>query len=154
MMDKLIICDLGRLDADSASLATAKATDLILVVLRPVLADLAHVAEEIETWTRLGPPIGLVLSGEPGAVRRERYPAPEVSSALGLEVFGTLAWDPKGVAALLGNRREVKRSALVQSADGLARCLDQRFRGAAEEATADVAEQPVTGTAATAGAEL
>jgi Mrp family chromosome partitioning ATPase len=154
MMDKLIICDLGRLDADSASLATAKAADVILVVTRPLLADLAHVAEETEAWSRIGPPVGLVLSGEPGTVRRERYPAPEVSAALGLEVLGTLAWDPKGVAALLSHRREVKRSALVQSADGLARCLDQRLRGPADEATTALGGHPVPGTAATAGAEL
>lgn len=150
---RVVICDLGRLDAESASVELARSADLVLVVTRPVLADLAHLAEEGSWWARLGPPVALVLSGEPGAVRRERYPADEVSSALGLEVLGTLAWDPKGVAALVGQGREVRRSALVQSAQSLALVLVQRCSSAVSE-EAEVVEARSLAGPAPAGAEL
>jgi hypothetical protein len=150
---RVVICDLGRLDAESASIDVAKAADLVLVVTRPVLADLAHVAEEGSWWARLGPPVALVLSGEPGAVRRERYPAGEVSSALGLEVAGTLAWDPKGVAALARQGRDGRRSALVQTARSLSAALVQRLPRTVPEAVQAVRARSLTGPAP-AGAEV
>lgn len=150
--DRALFCDLGRLGAADASLELAKAADVVLVVVRPVLADLAHVAEGLSWWTGLGPPVVLVLSGEHGATRRERYPAGEVSAALGLEVIGTLAWDPKGVAALAGQRLEARRSALVQSARSLSDALVQQLPERVIEMT-DATEARIIGPA-TAGAEL
>lgn len=88
-------------------------------------------------------------------LRRDRYPAEEVSAALGVEVLGSMAWDPKGVAALLGRHREMRRSALVQSARAVASVLVQRLPGAAAELEAELAKapRPITGPAP-AGAEL
>jgi MinD-like ATPase involved in chromosome partitioning or flagellar assembly len=128
--ERVVICDAGRLDASSIALDLVKAADMVLVLTRCVFADLAHLAEEQSWWRGLGPPVALVLSEAAGAERRERYPAAEISSALDFEVLGSVAWDPKGVAALFGHRREVRRSALVQSAHSLVAALVQRLPGA------------------------
>lgn len=153
MRETIVVCDLGRLDAGSASLGLFKAADLILVVTRPLLADIAHVAEEIELLSRLGSPVGLLLSSEPGAGRRGRYPAAEVSATLGLEVLGSLAWDPKGVAALVGHRAALKRSALVESARSLSVDLARRLPGVADKAVTPN-RLPQVADPAPAGAEL
>jgi MinD superfamily P-loop ATPase len=155
MPERVVICDLGRLGSGSPVGELAAAADLVLVVTRPTLTDLAHLAEEEKSWHRLGPPVALVLSGEPSVLRRERYPADEVSSALGIDVLGTLAWDPKGVAAMLGRHREMRRSALVQSTRALVATLVQRLPGAGADVEVQPAEAPlpITGPAP-AGAEL
>lgn len=155
MSERVVICDLGRLDPSASGQELVAGADLVLVVARPVLSDLAHLAEEENGWRRLGASVALVLSGEPSVLRRERYPAEEVSSALGIEVLGTLAWDPKGVSVMLGRHREVRRSALVQSARALAASLLRRLPGAGAEPEAEPAEvpQPITGPAP-AAAEL
>ncbi|MHB8246072.1 MAG: chromosome partitioning protein [Acidimicrobiales bacterium] len=142
--DRVVVCDIGRLDAGSPCLGLAEAADLVLIVTRPILSDLAHLAEQQGEWSGHGLSMALVLSGEPGALRKERYPAPEVSDVLGLEVLGSLAWDTKGVAALFGLKTEAKRSALVESSRALADKVAHRL-GRPEETPAE-GGHPVTST--------
>jgi len=153
MRSRIVVCDIGRLDPGSASLGVVKVADLILVVVRPLLSDLGHVAEQQGEWSRLGARLALVLSGEPGTFRRERYPASEVSDALGLEVLGTLAWDPRGVSALMSDQHDSRRSALTHSARSLAERLARQLDGKTEDAVPGLPPRQSTGPTRI-GAEL
>ncbi|HEX9259862.1 MAG TPA: hypothetical protein VF855_10035 [Acidimicrobiales bacterium] len=85
-----VIADCGRLRPDSAAAPVVAAADVALVVLRPVLEDVAAAAA-----ASLAPNTRLLLVGD-----RPHRPA-EVADALGVDVLGVLADDSRGAGSPL-----------------------------------------------------
>lgn len=121
------VCDLGRLDQHSPALPLARQADLLVLVARPTVAELAHVVTRAPELAELGPPLGLVLVGSAAAWQRSRYPAEAVAEELRevVDVLGAVAFDRGGAQLLergeLGRR--AARSALVSSARALAESI-------------------------------
>lgn len=119
-----VFADCGRLGSDSVTAPLLAAARLVVVVLRPTLGGVEHVAARIDELRGTVNDVGLLLVGE------DPYPAKEVAAYLGCDVAGVLADDPVGAAVLPTEqaRRRLKRSALLRSArstaDGLVRRLD------------------------------
>lgn len=113
--DSVVLIDAGRVEPGSPAVALLRGADAVLVLTRPRVEDLSHVAGAlgvVETWTRRP---GLVLVG-PG------YPRGEVEDELGVPVLATVPDDPQGADVLCGRagRRDVHRSALGHAAARLA----------------------------------
>jgi hypothetical protein len=84
---------------------------VVLVVARPHLSDLAHLAGRLEAIRQHATAAGLVLVTGAGLPRGDpAYPAAEISQALGAPVLGSLPADPRGVAALLAGRGQPARA--------------------------------------------
>ena len=123
-MDILIDC--GRLDAASSAAALARAAELVVLVARPTVAEVAHLAPRVEEMRGDGCRVVLVLVGEPGPGSRHLYPADEVAASVGVPVLATVADDPRTAAVLAGHRRGERvlaRSELLRSARQLAASL-------------------------------
>jgi len=79
--------------------------DVVLVVTRPSLSDLAHLAGRLEAIAQHATTAGLVLITGAGLPRGDpAYPAAEISQALAVPVLASMPADPRGVAALLAGR--------------------------------------------------
>jgi hypothetical protein len=117
--------------------------DRIIWISRPQLADLAHLAAEVDRRRRADPHPLVILNGS------GPYPAAEVESTLGVAVLGTLPADPPGAAALwAGGGRTWAHSALGRATRDLATALAglvavERANEAEEEAAAPADPQPV-----------
>jgi MinD-like ATPase involved in chromosome partitioning or flagellar assembly len=120
--DMLVIADCGRLDPASPVLALARAADALVLVARPQLTEMAHLAACVTTLRRAwgsSPParVGLVLA--PGG----SYPPAEVGQALDVPVLGVLPDDKHTAATLAGRvtiRRGLSRLPLMRAARTLA----------------------------------
>jgi hypothetical protein len=111
----VVLLDAGRIEPGSPVLALLRGASAVLMLARPQVADLAHVAgvlTVIPTWTRCA---GLVLVGG-------GYSSAEIKQELGVPVMATLPEDPRGADVLCGRPggRGVHRSALGQAAARLA----------------------------------
>lgn len=129
-LDADVFVDCGRLDPGSPALPIATAADLLLLVCRPIVAELPRVAARAAELTAEGCTPALVLVGHSSPSRRDRYPTDEVAEALGLPVLGTLADDHQGAALLTGASslsRALERSALVRTARDLTTALLARL---------------------------
>lgn len=83
----VVILDFGRVDPDPPTLALLRLADALLVVTHRDsrgLTRLAAVAEEVRQWS---PRPGLVVTGG-------GYPADEITTVLGLPVFGSIPRRP------------------------------------------------------------
>lgn len=121
-----VIADVGRLDPGSVALAAFSEADASLVLARPNLAELNHLAAARPALCQGGRGPLLVLAGEGD------YEAAEIERAVGLEVVGTIAADPQAAALLSGrsgSERLLARSALVRSARELVSTLLARLEG-------------------------
>jgi hypothetical protein len=108
--DRLGFIDLGRIDGLESVIERAPRADLLLLLAEPTVAGVEHLrarlagaSEPRETQ------IAIVLVGD-----RPYRPA-EVEATLGLPVLGSLAVDPRGVAALYGDRA-ARRTLVARSA--------------------------------------
>ncbi|MFC0041423.1 hypothetical protein [Actinomadura rayongensis] len=149
-----VLADCGRLGAGSPLLDLMREADLVVLVTRATLEQVAHLRERVAVLgeeLRGGPPLGVVVLADPRAFRgsvaevdrilagtRRRLagqadPARPGPAAPSVSVLGGLALDPKG-ADLLGGRwgGRLDRSLLIRSA---------------REAAADLAGRVVAGTA-------
>jgi len=118
-----VIADLGRLRPGTPSLALAEAADVVLLVLRPRLEDVAVAAQRI-TALNQGGRVRLVLVGE------RPYPAAEVAAALGVPVLGVIADDVRSATALCGLgavRGGLARLPLLRSVAALASSIATRL---------------------------
>lgn len=139
-----VIADCGRFSAGSPARVVLRQAALTVLVARPVVAEVEHLAADIPAIADDCCRLGLILVG-PGD-----YPAGEVAAALGLELLGVLPRDPRGAAWLSGAPVKgwaLRRAALVRSAWPLARTLATRLPEATDQAPARPA-QHVPGTAA------
>ena len=108
--DLLGFIDLGRADGLESVIERAPRADLLLLLAEPTVAGVEHLrarlAGAIEPRETQ---IAIVLVGD-----RPYRPA-EVEATLGLPVLGSLAVDPRGVAALYGDRA-ARRTLVARSA--------------------------------------
>jgi len=119
-----VLADLGRLDPTSPALRVAGAARLVVLVARPTLAELQHLAHRIIALRGTVGRLGVVLAGA------GPYPPGEVAAALGVEVLGTLPADARGAGVLGGvpaSAGGVRRSPLVRAARTLADTLTARL---------------------------
>lgn len=121
----VVIADCGRLDPGAVTTQAGVLAGVVLVVARPHLSDLAHLAGRLEAISQHATATGLVLVTGAGLPRGDPpYPAAEISQALDAPVLGSLPADPRGVAALAAGRgqpaRERRRLPLARAARDLA----------------------------------
>ena len=127
--EAIVIADCGRLDPGSPAAQVTGLASVLLVVTRPQLSDLTHLAGRLETITRAGAGVtGLVLVTGATAPRTDPgYPAQEIAQALGARVLGSVPADPRSAAALSAGAstpgRKARRLPLVQAARTLAGAL-------------------------------
>lgn len=146
-IDGDVLVDAGRLDPRSAALALVGSCELLVICVRPVLAELHHLAARVEALRSVSGRLGIVLVGG-GA-----YPPGEIANALEVEVLGVLPSDARG-AGLLGGQaaspRALGRLALLRSTRSLAETICSRLAavsppGAAEPRTAPGEDDLTTG---------
>jgi len=119
-----VLADCGRL-SPATPMGLLGAADLILLVLRPRLAHVAHTRSRLSALrSQIAehsdgplPELKLLLVGT------SPYPAAEVATALDLPVAGVLADDPPAaavLAGLTGHRSRCERSPLIRTAHRVA----------------------------------
>jgi hypothetical protein len=109
--EEVVIADCGRLDPGAVTAQSGVLADVVLVVTRPSLSDLAHLAGRLEAIAQHTKAAGLVLVTGAGLPRGDpAYPAAEISQALAVPVLASMPADPRGVAALLAGRGQPARA--------------------------------------------
>jgi len=119
-----VLADLGRLDPGSPALPLARAARLLVLVCRPTLAELQHLAHRVAALREVCGALGLLLVGG------GPYPPAEVARTLGVEVLGTLPVDRHGAGLLAGasaGMPGLRRTRLVRAARTLADDLAGRL---------------------------
>ena len=115
-VDADVLADCGRFDPSSPALEVARHADVVVLVARPVYAELKRLGGTLPRLQQVGSRLAMVLVG------KGTYPPSEVASALGVEVLGALPFDAQG-AALLGGapagKNVLRRSPLLRYAHGL-----------------------------------
>ncbi|MCI0689270.1 MAG: hypothetical protein L0Y54_18860 [Sporichthyaceae bacterium] len=123
--DVLLVADCGRLDPDSPARPLTQCADLVVVVTRPTLADVAHLPDLLAD-----------LPADPARLRllvtaAGPYDPAEVAAAVSIPLLGVLPHDPRGAAVLAGapsTRAPLWRLPLVaaatRTADALGHILD------------------------------
>lgn len=112
-----VIVDCGRFAPGSATMGVMAEAGRVLVLARPTLDQLRPAGLRLAALRDAGIRPGLLLVGD------RPYGPSEVAAALGVEVAGVIAWDPRTAAVLAGTRgalRALRRSRLVRSAATLA----------------------------------
>ena len=108
--DLVGLIDLGRIDGLESVIERAPRADLLLLLAEPTVAGVEHLRARLAGATEpRETQIAIVLVGD-----RPYRPA-EVEATLGLPVLGSLAVDPRGVAALYGDRA-ARRTLVARSA--------------------------------------
>jgi MinD-like ATPase involved in chromosome partitioning or flagellar assembly len=122
-LDADVLVDCGRLVADTPAEDLVRRADLVVLLARPTVEGVLHLANRLEALGRLGVTAEVVLVGE------QPFDRAGVQQALAGEgitapVRGVLADDPRGAAMLCGHpgrERWLERaSPLVRSARSLA----------------------------------
>jgi MinD-like ATPase involved in chromosome partitioning or flagellar assembly len=129
--EAVVIADCGRLDPHSAAFAVAARAAVTLVLVRPRVSELSHLAERLPGLARAGlrPALLLAPAGE-GGTGEACYPPGEITATLGVPVEGSLPADPRTVAALIRGRGVLapsRRLPLAQAVSGLAAALAARL---------------------------
>jgi len=121
------VADCGRLDPGSPALAVAAQADITLLLVRPRVSELSHLAPRVAALTQAGLHLGLLLAPDTGRAPAEAaYAAGEIAVTLVVPVYARFPDDPGGAAHLvrqLGQFRGCKRLPLARSAASLAACL-------------------------------
>jgi Mrp family chromosome partitioning ATPase len=118
-----VVADCGRLVPASPALGVVRAADLVVLVSRPAVGEMVHLAPWVEQLLSEGRPVGVVLVDRGRRFREVAYEAAEVADALGVVVYGTVADDPAAAARLFvqpGSLAGLSRTRLVQSAAAVA----------------------------------
>lgn len=127
----VVIADCGRLDPGSPAAPIAAQADITLLMVRPRVSDLSHLAPRIAGLTRAGLRLGLLLAPAAGRVPAEpAYGKQEITATLGLPVYGTVPDDPRAAARLITSSGDAgsaaRRRPLLRTAAGLAAVLAGR----------------------------
>ncbi|MDQ3573445.1 MAG: hypothetical protein M3404_00735 [Actinomycetota bacterium] len=119
MHDADVMADCGRLFPDSPAVDVLRHADLVVLVSRPTLEEVAHLQ------ARLAAPLSTARV-EVVLVGTGPYPPEQIEEALGLKLLGVLANDERAAALLAGragNERLLARSALIRSARTVAAAI-------------------------------
>ena len=148
----VVIADGGRLDPRCPTGQAGVPAGAVLVVARPHLSDLAHLAGRLDAIGQQANLAGLVLVTGGKLPRTDpAYPAREITRALGVRVLGSLPADPRGVCALLAGRGQpaaTRRLPLARAARALAESLARAAPAAFEAAAGPVPADGETASAA------
>jgi hypothetical protein len=142
-----VLVDCGRLDPGSAVHDVVTEADLLVVVARPVVAEVHHLAARLSSLRPKA--LSLLLIGD------RPYSVAEVADAVGAKPLGVLPVDDRAAAALTVGRsdgaRVLRRSRLLRDAgavaEGLAGWLPPVPVAVRPPATAPAARPPVDGPA-------
>ncbi len=118
-----VVADCGRLAPRSPALGVLMAADLVVLVSRPTVGDVIHLAPWVEQLTSDGCQVGLVLVGGRRGRQLVAYEPAEIGDALEVPVLGVMADDASaaaGVFAQPGSLAGLWRSRLVSSATAVA----------------------------------
>jgi hypothetical protein len=114
-----VLVDCGRLDPNSAAHDILTAADLLVVVARPVVAEVHHLAARLSALRPKA--LSLLLIGD------RPYSVAEVAEAVGASPLGTLPFDQRAATALTvghtNGLRALRRSRLLRDARALAEGL-------------------------------
>ncbi|MQY07348.1 hypothetical protein [Actinomadura macrotermitis] len=158
-----VLADCGRLGAASPLTDLMREADMVVLVTRATLEQVAHLRERIAALSgelRGGPPIGVLVLADPrdfrasisevdrivtGAQQRRLDTAPPGGPpAPPVSVIGGLALDPKGAALLSGQwGGKLDRSLLIRSAREVAGDLAGRLAARPGRAPAGAEPPPV-----------
>jgi hypothetical protein len=117
-----VIADCGRLGAGTALLDLLREADMIVLLTRPTLEQVAHLRERVSalgTELRGGPPIGIIVVADPRDYRASVAEVDRIvtNARLPATVLGGFALDPKGAEMLRGQwGGRLDRSLLIRSA--------------------------------------
>ncbi|TDD63160.1 hypothetical protein, partial [Actinomadura rubrisoli] len=149
-----VIADCGRLGADTPLLELLREADLVVLLTRATLEQVAHLRERVAALSgelRGGPPVGVLVLADPrdfrgsiaevdrivAGARGRGHSAADVGAEPGhpptpVTVMGGLALDPKGAELLSGRwGGRLDRSLLIRSAREVAADLVGRLAPAA-----------------------
>jgi hypothetical protein len=111
-LDADVLVDCGRLDAASAAHDVAIEADLLVMVARPVVAEVHHLAARLTTLRPRA--LSVLLVGE------RPYTVSEVADAVGAQPLGAVPADGRAAMALIsghpGGVRGLRRSRLLREA--------------------------------------
>ncbi|WP_239338568.1 hypothetical protein [Frankia sp. CiP3] len=111
----VMVADCGRLTPGSPAVAVLNAARLTVLVIRPVLAEVSHLAAAVDAVRQVTRSLVLVVVGEDG------YTSDDLAVALEVPVVGRLPRDPGGARLVTGQGVvSVRRSRLAQAARVLA----------------------------------
>ena len=121
LRDSDVLVDLGRLDPGSPALELARVADLVVLVTRPVVTEVHHLATRVASLDLPGQ-VGLVVVGD------RPYGPIDVADSVGIVgPLASVAVDPRGAAALAAgwdpSSRVLRKSELLRSARGVASLL-------------------------------
>jgi len=115
-----VIVDCGRIAPGCAVIGPLLGAGAVMVLTRPTLDQLRSAAHRVLALRDSGVDASLLLVGD------RPYGPDEVTTTLGTDVAGVIAWDPRTAAVLTGRRgavRDLRRSPLVRSAATMAERL-------------------------------
>jgi hypothetical protein len=140
-LDADVLVDCGRLVADTAAEDLVRRAEVVVLVARPTVEGVLHLANRLEALGRLGVTAEVVLVGEQPFDRAGVQQA-LVGEGITAPVRGVLADDPRGAAMLGGHpgrERWLERaSPLVRSARSLAADLLEQLTPAPSSSQAVV----------------
>jgi len=149
-----VLADCGRLGAETPLLDLIREADMVVLLCRATLEQVAHLRERVNALAKRlpeGPPIGIVVLADPRDFRGSISEVDRIvaSSKLPATVLGGLALDPKGAEMLRGRwGGRLDRSLLIRSAREVAAGLVSRL--ADQPRGPRPAERPAPGAAAAA----
>ncbi|HET6774249.1 MAG TPA: hypothetical protein VFH36_13115 [Acidimicrobiales bacterium] len=118
-LDADVLVDCGRLDPASSAYDVATSADLLVMVTRPVVAEVHHLSARLASVHAAA--VSLLVVGD------RPYPVAEVAATVGASPLGGLPVDPRAASALNDGRpgaaRLLRRSQLVRVARSLAEDL-------------------------------
>lgn len=132
LADTAVVVDVGRLSTGSPALPLARGADVCLLVARPRLDEVQHLAWRARALVDTGCRVGLVCVGD------RPYPPVDVAASAGLPLAGVVADDARGAEALCGGparERVLRRLPLWRTATELSAALAVRLSGPEADAT-------------------
>jgi MinD-like ATPase involved in chromosome partitioning or flagellar assembly len=119
--DAVLIADCGRIDLRGPSRPILNDADLVVVFVRPEIADVAHVAAVISDLKRTAIKVCIVVVGN------GPYAPGDVASVLDIELFGTIPHDPVGAriaSGKPGSAKSFQKSAFIRACRELRATLE------------------------------
>jgi MinD-like ATPase involved in chromosome partitioning or flagellar assembly len=132
----VVVADCGRLHTATPASELCRAADTVVVVCRPVAAEVVHAAPWVERLRADGCDVAVAVVAAAPGTPGPTYGTAEVGDALEVPVLGPVAHDPPSAAALYrrpGQVRGLGRSALVRSTEGVVHSLLRRWAAQATD---------------------